>query len=452
MTTDHLLLLDASGSIHRAFHAAQPTYRSDGLPTWAILGFLSMTYALLARAESDPPTHAAAVFDAKGKNFRHKLFPAYKAGRPAARRVELEPQLDFVRHAALALGLEPVEASGYEADDVLVTLARMAKTQGIRTTIVSGDKDLLQCVEDGVVEVIDPVLRPRRNADGTQDMVRRRFLAADVRKKFGVSPALVPDAQALSGDSVDNIPGIDGIGPDMAGRLIRRFGSLEKLLIAAGQSGEAIESPTIKRRLRAHADDARLYKKLATLRADVPLGIQLDTLARRPIERDHLKEMLRLLEAGDRYEIMFGGEPGITMRAKHVPAPLQWWAAQVKGIQRVIADVPVDPQDGFYKRRLVRNGPWVPGRIWRTMELDFATDKETGFDVIHCEVGGKPRHPMRHWDALGQNPITKDEFDKLIGVTAAALPDEPAANPAAPINLQSVSSIPNPRVKRKANV
>jgi DNA polymerase-1 len=120
----HLLLIDASGFAHRAFYAGAAKYRKDGLPIWAILGFMQMVHSLLARAaKGDAPTHGACVFDAPGRTFRHDRFPDYKGNRPPSRRLELVPQLPYMRHAAEALGLVPVEARGFEADDVIATLA-----------------------------------------------------------------------------------------------------------------------------------------------------------------------------------------------------------------------------------------------------------------------------------------------------------------------------------------
>ena len=422
---DHLLLIDASGFAHRAFYAGAQKYRKDGLPIWAILGFMQMAHSLLARAmKGDAPTHAACVFDAPGKTFRHERFPEYKGNRPPARRLELIPQMPYMRHAAEALGLVPVEAKGFEADDVIATLATQAAAAGMRTTIVSSDKDFCQLVRDGVIEIVEP-------------MERKRVNSAGVKARFGVAPDLVPDVQALWGDDVDNIPGIDGVGGKTAGALIARFGGLEPLLAAVNRSGINIATPTIRKRLRAQADQARLSKWLATLDTRVKLAVVLDDLKVHPMEMDHLKEMLRVLDSADRFDVMFGSDPGVTARMAHLPAPLKWWHAQPKDGLTAIKELPRDPQDGFYKRRLVRGGPWVPARIWRAPEIDFISGKETGFDIVRCEVMGKPRNPVAQWDALGRLPITKADFDHLMAVGNWAkqyAPNSSEAKPEAPID------------------
>src|SRR5262245_12203354 len=219
--TGHLLLIDVSGFAHRAYHAIPKRTRKDGLEVHAILGSMQMIWKMMGRAQADPITYAAAVFDAPGKTFRHKLYPQYKAGRQ--RFPGLIAQMPMLRVATECLGLLAVEAPGYEADDVIATLCTIAKREGIRTTIVGIDKDLFQLVEDNVVEIVDPVNRVR-------------ILAADVAGKFGVPPKLMPDVQALAGDSVDNILGVRWVGQIMAAKLIIEHGSLD-LFLAAMDAG-----------------------------------------------------------------------------------------------------------------------------------------------------------------------------------------------------------------------
>lgn len=424
----HLLLVDASGFAHRAFYANAARYRADGLPIWAVIGFMGMVWAMLQRAKSDPPTHGAAVFDAPGKTFRHRLFPEYKANRPKARREELLPQMPFMRHAAEALGLTPVEMPDFEADDVIATYATQAAKQGIRTTIVSSDKDFCQLVRDGVVEIIEP-------------MNRVRVLAAGVKARFGVAPDLVPDVQALWGDAVDGIPGIDGIGGKQAGALIHKAGGLEPLLAMVSRSGMALGTPAIRKALRKGADDARLYKKLATLDTKVKGLRAIDDLVLHKPEVDHLKEMLRVLGESNRFNVMFGGNPDTTLRLPHVPAPLVWWhripkpkfpAEGMTVEPPPLKEIPHDPQDGFFKSRLVKGGPWVPARIWRDEELDFITGQPTGFDIVKCEVNGKARNPLREWLYLARMPITKADFDHRVALSSWAKNYDPNSSEANP--------------------
>lgn len=420
MSEQHLILVDASGFAHRAFYGRQPVYRKDGLPTWAILGFLEILHHMIQRAEADKPTHGACVFDAPGKTFRHEIYPSYKGNRDPARRKELTPQMPFMRHAGQAFGFEPVELSGYEADDLIATLSHRAMMLGWRTTIVSSDKDFLQCVKDDQIEVVDP-------------MQHKRVLEADVKTKFGCVPALVPDVQALWGDAIDNIPGIKGIGGKGAGKLITRFGSLEGLLDAAGKSGQVVGTPAIRSALRKGAADAKMFKRLATLRTDVPIDVQLTALALQPIERHHLREILRVLEADHKFDVMFTNDPSVTIKLPRVGASLLWWTKSLKTKQPHIDQ----PQDGFYKRRLVQGGPYVPARIWREKEIDFQTEKPTDMDVVHCEVGGKLKNPLRQWDALSRMPITQAEYEHRMAVGKWASEydkDSSEANPHKPIN------------------
>ena len=200
----HLLLVDATGIAHRAFHAyPKGSYRDeDGLPNWALVGFVQIMQHILKASNEDLPSHGAAVFDPEGPTFRHTLFPTYK-DRPG-RAAELKAQLPFMHHAADALGLKSVCVEGFEADDVIATLAERAARAGWRATIVSSDKDFCQLVRNGSVEIVEPV-------------TKQRIREAGVRTKFGVDPALVPDVQALWGDAVDTIPGVDGVGGKRAG-------------------------------------------------------------------------------------------------------------------------------------------------------------------------------------------------------------------------------------------
>lgn len=220
----HILLIDASGYAHAAFHAAPRTFSKErngqSIPTGAIIGFMSMIWRLLNEAQADMPTHGAAVFDAPGLTFRHKLYKRYKANRN--RSEELSVQLPIMREVSRVLGLEAVEREGFEADDVIATLASCARRAGIRVTIVSRDKDMAQLVRAEVpeVEIVDPFERVRR-------------CVPEVIDKFGVPPMQVPDVQALTGDAVDNIPGMPGIGPKKAAALVRKFGNLNGILRAA---------------------------------------------------------------------------------------------------------------------------------------------------------------------------------------------------------------------------
>ena len=262
----HLLLVDASGVAYRAWATANPVNRpSDGQPIGAVLQFMKIIWRMMGAAEADKPTHGAAIFDAPGGYFRHDIFPAYKAGRAEARDVELEDQLQVMRMAADALGLRAIEKLGFEADDLISTLAAQARLRGWRTTIVSSDKDFSQCVVDGHIEIVDP-------------LQKRRILEADVLARWEVPPPLVTTVQALAGDSADKIPGVDGLGPRRAAALVRRFGHLDNIIAHADE----IRWPGVRsylKRKHKHGTDVsrtglewlRVWMELVTLRQDVEL-------------------------------------------------------------------------------------------------------------------------------------------------------------------------------------
>lgn len=434
--TKHLLLIDASGFAYRAFHALNPTYReSDGFPTAAIIGFLTMLWRLLREAEADKPDYAAAIFDAPGPTFRHKLFANYKGDRVKAD--ELTLQFPVMREAARTLGIEPLELAGFEADDVIATLARRASRAGMRTTIVSSDKDFGQLVRDNEVEIVDP-------------MAKVRILEADVRKRWGVSPGQIPDLWALCGDAVDGIPGADGIGLKRGAALLRQHGSLEAILRAKGQ----VRPPALRVAIeRTGAAKLRLYYKLATLRANVPVKTNWAAMQPRTVSRSNILVMLKWLEASPRMTAAFGLDEKLNLSVAPIQNPLQWWQRQLKlkpAEPRGL--LPEMPQCGFYERRLVKNGPFVPARIWREPEVDFETEKPTGRDVLLCEVGGERKPANDQWGWLSQNPIEEKEFRHLMKVRAWAVqsaPDEPEANPMQPINFATVKPPTFQRPKRK---
>ena len=219
---DHLYLVDGSGYLFRAYHALPPlTRKSDGLPTGAVSGYCNMLWKLLEDLKGgDRPTHLAVIFDAGEKTFRNEFYPEYKAHRPPPPE-DLVPQFPLVRDATRAFGISCVEMAGYEADDLIATYARLAREAGARCTVVSSDKDLMQLVCEGV-SMLDT-------------MKNKRIGDAEVLEKFGVEPCKVIHVQALAVDSVDNVPGIRGIGIKTAAELINMYGDLETLLARAGE-------------------------------------------------------------------------------------------------------------------------------------------------------------------------------------------------------------------------
>src|SRR6202045_241854 len=216
---DHVFLVDGSSYIFRAYHALPPLNRkSDGLQVNAVLGFCNMLWKLLRDMPPDNrPTHLAIVFDKSEITFRNKLYPAYKAHRPPAPD-DLIPQFPLIREAVRAFDLPCLEQAGFEADDLIATYVRIACERGASATIVSSDKDLMQLVTDCVTMY--------------DTMKDRRLGIAEVIEKFGVPPEKVVDVQALIGDSVDNVPGVSGVGPKAASTLIAELGLLDRILSA----------------------------------------------------------------------------------------------------------------------------------------------------------------------------------------------------------------------------
>lgn len=420
MSDGHLLLLDASGFIHRSFHSGNPTYRSDGLPTWAITGFMALCWKLLGAAQHDQPTHAAAVFDAPGKTFRHQLFPAYKSNRPA-RDQELAPQLPYIRLAAQAMGLVPVEAPGFEADDLLATLAHRAAGQGMRVTVVSSDKDMGQTVQLGLVDVLDPVSHVRG-------------------LKFGVEPHQVPDYQALAGDAVDNIPGIDGIGDKSAAALVRLFGTVEEI-VAAVKTAPNFFTPNQRVRLKAPGtlERLQLYRTLATLRRDVPLEIGLDDLVLKPIIREAVDAILKKLEATGRFEQIFASAPQMQRVVEPLLAAAEdWWNEELVCPGQPVPDL---PQVGCYERRLAKGGVFEPAIIWRESEFDPITGERTGMQILRCQVGEMAADPFHEWPRLCRSPIEQSKYDFEMAdrrwATVYAT-DDPKLKPQKPVDFYNL--------------
>ena len=260
-STPHLVLIDGSGFIFRAYHALPPMTRADGTPVNAVYGFTTMLGRLL---QEHTGTHIAVVFDASRTTFRNDLYPLYKAQRPEPPE-DLTPQFALVRDATAAFGVPSIELANWEADDLIASYARAATAEGWRTTIVSSDKDLMQLV-DGQVTMQDPIKQ-------------RPIGPAEVMEKFGVPPNQVVEVQALMGDSVDNVPGVPGIGPKGAAQLIQEFGTVEAVLAAAADANGGMKPGKRRDMLVQHAEAARISRRLVELSCDVPLPMPLDALA-----------------------------------------------------------------------------------------------------------------------------------------------------------------------------
>ncbi len=267
----HLVLIDGSGFIFRAFHALPPMTRPDGVPVNAVFGFTNMLAKLLREHVS---THIAVIFDAGRTTFRNRLYSDYKAHRPPPPD-ELIPQFALVREATDAFCVPAIELADFEADDLIASYAREAEQAGGQVTIVSSDKDLMQLIRPGV-EMLDPIKQ-------------KPIGPAEVMEKFGVVPEKMIDVQALIGDSIDNVPGIPGIGPKRAAELINEYGDVEAVLTAA----PAMKPGKRRDALIENAASARLSRELVALRADVPLPVPLDRLCACAIDEPKLATWLK---------------------------------------------------------------------------------------------------------------------------------------------------------------
>ncbi len=276
---NHLHLIDGSAFIFRAYHALPPlTRKSDGMPVGAVAGFCNLLWGeLTATRKETAPTHLAVIFDAGSITFRNEIYDKYKANRPELPE-DLRPQFAYTRKATKAFNVACIEQDGYEADDIIATLARRAREAGGSVTIISSDKDLMQLVGDGV-DMLDPMKNKRLGID-------------EVFEKFGVAPNRVVDVQALAGDSVDNVPGAPGIGLKTAALLIQEYGDLETLLERAGE----IKQPKRREALVENAELIRISKRLVTLDAHMPLEGLLDDLELASPEPDVVMAFLREME------------------------------------------------------------------------------------------------------------------------------------------------------------
>ncbi|CAH0495147.1 DNA polymerase I [Novosphingobium sp. CECT 9465] len=276
----HLYLVDGSAYIFRAYHRLPPLTNPVGVPVGAVYGYTTMLWKLAEDLhKADGPTHLAVILDKAGTSFRNDLYDQYKANRPPAPE-DLVPQFPLIRDATRAFSLACIEEEAVEADDIIASYARAATLRGWDVTIVSSDKDLMQlvgkCAEGGgCIDMLDT-------------MKNLRIDVAEVVEKFGVEPERVGDVLALMGDSVDNVPGIRGIGPKTATKLIQEHGDLEAVLAAA----PTMKAGKLRESLIEQADMARLSRVLVQLKEDCPLPVPIEDFKLEVIPRDPLAAFL----------------------------------------------------------------------------------------------------------------------------------------------------------------
>jgi DNA polymerase I len=353
-----LFLVDAMSLVFRAFFAPMQTalVSPAGVPTKAVYIFLRTLRKIL---KDHRPTHIAVVFDLTAPTFRDKLFETYKANRPAFPE-DLTVQLPYVRRFCRALGLPIVEREGFEADDVIGTLAREGEAKGLDVLIVTGDEDLFQLVDERI-----KVLKPARGADDVETLCDED----KVKQILGVAPSEVVDWLALTGDSSDNIPGArplpgketptpEGkrrsyIGPKGATDLIQRFGTLENALT----NYEKVERQSYREALRDFASEARLSKDLATIRTDVPLGVHVDDLVPGPLDLPEATALSQelgfstlLKEFVEQAASAAPASAGVESEELSTPQAVDAWLAGLRPRTPVAVGMAVEGEEGFAGR------------------------------------------------------------------------------------------------------
>ena len=265
-----ICLIDGSGYIFRAFYGLPSLNAPDGTPVNAVYGFTNMFLKLTTKIPCD---YCLVLFDAKRQNFRNQIFADYKGTRKETPE-ELIPQFPIIREAVDVLNLNHLEMEGYEADDLIATYTKKALEKGLEVVVVSGDKDLMQLIRPNV-EFYDP-------------MKDKFFTSEDVKEKFGVYPDKVVDVQALSGDSIDNIPGVAGIGPKTAAQLVEEYGSLESIL----EHVDEIKQEKRRQTLIDNAENARISLRLVTLKNDVPVTLEIEDFHCKCPNADKIREFI----------------------------------------------------------------------------------------------------------------------------------------------------------------
>lgn len=259
---DKILLIDGYSIINRAFYGLPDLTNSKGMHTNALLGFLNIMFKVM---EEEQPTHMCVAFDVKAPTFRHNMYKEYKGTRKGMPE-ELKEQVPYLKEILSAMNIKIMEKEGYEADDVIGTLSRLAEKHGMSVSVISGDRDLLQLATDTI-----KIRIPKTKAKGT---IVEDYFAKDVEELYGVTPLEFIDLKGLMGDASDNIPGVTGIGEKTAAKIIMEYKSIENAL----EHIDEIKPPKAQNNLRAEKEIALLSKTLATICTEVPLEVQFDSM------------------------------------------------------------------------------------------------------------------------------------------------------------------------------
>ena len=373
--TPHLYLVDGSAYIFRAYHRLPPLTDPEGTPVGAVYGYTTMLWKLADDLhKADGPTHLAVILDKSSQSFRNEIYDQYKANRPPPPE-DLVPQFPLIRDATRAFSLPCIEEPDVEADDIIASYAREAQRQGWHVTIVSSDKDLMQLVGE----------RDGARIDMLDTMKNARIYIDEVEEKFGVGPDKVGDVLALMGDSVDNIPGIFGVGPKTATKLIQDHGSLTAALDAAPE----MKKSKLKERLLEHRADAELSRILVTLKEDCDLPIAIDDmeLGKIPPEplvaflTDHgFTSLLRRIDSG-------GSAPGPTTQLHPAKPQNKGEAHAPEGNRQPPPEMPdVDRKAYECVQTVDRLDAWIDQAFAARL---VAVDTETSdLDCMLCDLVG----------------------------------------------------------------
>ncbi|MBK7251452.1 MAG: DNA polymerase I [Gammaproteobacteria bacterium] len=398
-----LVLIDGSSYLYRAFHALPPLTNSRGEPTGAVFGVVNM---LLKSLKDHDPRHVAVVFDAPGRTFRDELFAEYKAHRvpmPDDLRAQVEPLLAIVR----AMGLPVLRIEGVEADDVIGTLARRAASHGLSVLISTSDKDMTQLV-DGRIRLINTMSGSLLDREG-------------VKARFGVWPEQMIDYLALVGDSSDNIPGIDKVGPKTAAKWLNQYGSLDEIVANAG----CIEG-RVGENLRAGLETLALARRLATIHTDLPLDTKTDDLTPQPADVDRLRELYERFELRTllRQLQVRGDTAHTTGHATPADTPLVEDDTTLFTAGRALGRMPREYETIFewvqFERWLERlQGAALIAFDTETTSLDYMTAEIVGVS-FSVEPGRAAYVPLRH-DYAGA-PVQLDR-DRVLEALRPLLED-----------------------------
>lgn len=268
-----LVLIDGNAILHRAFHALPPLNNKDGVPTNAVYGFFSMLFKIIADLK---PEYLIVCFDKKAPTFRKQMYVGYQAKRPTMSD-DLAPQIELVHKALDEAKVPHFEVDGYEADDLIGTIAKEAVDENTQVIILSGDRDLLQLVNSHVL-MLAPIT-------GISKMTL--FDETKVKEKYGLNPSQFIDYKALVGDSSDNYPGVTGIGPKTASGLLQKYETFENLYAHLPELPE-----NIALKLATDAEQAAMAKKLATILTDAPIKLELEKAVLSGIDEKALKQYL----------------------------------------------------------------------------------------------------------------------------------------------------------------